>query len=795
MTENDDQVKQLFEKFEILLSKQEDISAEMKKLRDEINNIKTSPTSQPFVANKIVTTELPEDTVEEKIKKPEPTSTYQEYLKLKSLPNQRFTKPETPFYPKTKGGFEKFIGENLINKIGIAITIIGVAIGAKYSIENELISPLTRIILGYLVALTLLGFGIKLKKNYANYSAVLVSGAIAILYFITFFAYGFYHLIPQVFAFSLMFIFTAFTILAAIQYNKQIIAHIGLVGAYAVPFLLGNGSGQALVLFSYMAIINGGILSIAFKKYWKPLYYVSFVITWVIFFLWFIEKYNEESHFSLALIFLTIFFATFYLIFLGYKLIQKEKFGKGDIVMLLGNAFIFYGLGYTVLNTNATGAQLLGVFTLANAIVHFLVCTIIYKQKLADKNMFYLLAGLVLVFITITIPVQLDGHWVTLLWVGEAALLFWIGRAKNISVYEKLSYPLMFLALVSLLFDWSIGYSIYYDNAPESNIIPLLNIHFLSSILFIGAFSFINYVNFNKKYSSPIYSFKPFGKIMDFVIPSILLFVIHFAFRQEISFYWQQLYADSSLTIKKAGQEYPDNFYNYDLSNFKQIWILNYTLLFFTLLSFANILKIKNRYLGIVNSVLSIIVLFVFLTQGLYALSELRDSYVNQTLSEYYKIGVFNIGIRYVSFACIGLLFLGIYKHIKRDFMNLQTDIIKICFDLLLSLSILWIASSELITWLNIMGFSQSYKLGLSILWGVYALLLIAIGIWKKKKHLRLGAIVLFAITLVKLFFYDISDLNTISKTIVFVSLGVLLLIISFIYNKYKHIISPANES
>ena len=68
--------------------------------------------------------------------------------------------------------------------------------------------------------------------------------------------------------------------------------------------------------------------------------------------------------------------------------------------------------------------------------------------------------------------------------------------------------------------------------------------------------------------------------------------------------------------------------------------------------------------------------------------------------------------------------------------------------------------------------------------------MLIVLGIWKKKKHLRVGAIALFGITLVKLFFYDIAYLDTIAKTIVFVALGVLLLIISFLYNKYKHVIS-----
>ena len=99
---------------------------------------------------------------------------------------------------------EKFIGENLINKIGIAILIIGVAIGAKYSIENDLISPLTRIILGYLLGLGLLGLSIKLRAKYENFSAVLVSGSMTIFYFLTYAAYSYYELIPQVLTFILI---------------------------------------------------------------------------------------------------------------------------------------------------------------------------------------------------------------------------------------------------------------------------------------------------------------------------------------------------------------------------------------------------------------------------------------------------------------------------------------------------------------------------------------------------------------------------------------------------------------
>lgn len=791
MTESNDKINQLQEKLETLLKRQNFFLREIMELREEVNKLKTSQAKEPIEEQKeIKINQVFTDAVlieEKPVYQSQPEKIFKEQTKYKAT--------ETNKSPQIKSDLEKFIGENLINKIGIAITVIGVAIGAKYSIEHQLISPLTRIILGYLMGLGLLGIGLKLKKNYENYSAVLVSGAMAIMYFITYAAYSFYGLFPQVFAFAMMVVFTAFTVAAAINYNKQVIAHIGLVGAYAVPFLLSEGSGKIAILFSYIAIINIGILVIAFKKYWKPLYYSSFILTWIIYLLWFDSKFETLVHFDLSLIFLTVFFATFYAIFLVYKLLQKEKFLKEDIILLLANSFVFYSLGYSILNSNIGSQQLLGLFTLCNAIIHFGVTAVIYKQKLADKNLFYLVAGLVLVFITIAIPVQLDGNWVTLLWAGEAALLFWIGRTKNVSFYEKLSYCLMFIAFFSITHDWLITYSYYFSEQSGKRLTPIFNVNFLTAMLFVASFVFINYLHNNKKYISTQFPQKVLNSIITYSIPAILLIVLYNSFRLEISGYWDQLYNDSSLEIKKTGQEYAETYWNYDLERFKTIWIINYSLLFFTILSYVNIKRIRNRNLGFINLGINIYVILLFLSQGLYTLGELRESYLDQTLSEYYIRGGFNIGIRYISFAFIALMITFVYKYISQDFVKPVSTKLKIAFDSLLYISILWIASSELINCMDIMKSEQSYKLGLSILWGVYALLIIALGIWKKKKHLRIGAIVLFGITLVKLFVYDISHLNTISKTIVFVSLGILLLIISFLYNKYKNIISDESEN
>ena len=786
MDDQQDRIDQLTEKLNLLVSKQQGFAQEIQALHQDIQQIKKTSIEATFELKE--TQDRPQEiktdsNVQKEIEVPVEKDK-ENVIETIEAPIQKVAPKVRK--PKGKSNIEKFIGENLINKIGIAILVIGVGIGAKYSIENNLISPLTRIILGYIAGLGLIGFGIKLKAKYENYSAVLVSGALAILYFITFAAYDFYDLFPQLIAFSLMLVFTVFGVVAALNYNKQVIAHIGLVGAYAVPFLLSNGSGNATVFLSYIAIINLGILIIAFKKYWKPLYYSAFIFTWLIYGTFAAFTYETAKHFQIALIFICIFFALFYGIFLAYKLKANEKFKKSDVVLLLLNSFIFYGLGYGLLAQHEIGKQLLGVFTLCNAIVHFVVSAVIYRKKLADRNLFFLVSGLVLVFITIAVPVQLDGNWVTLLWTLEAALLFWIGRSKNVPVYEYLSYPLMILAFFSLLEDWERGYNAYYI---EEHLRSILNINFLSAMIFVGAFAFINWINGKTNKYSEKQKGNWMAKIMSFGIPIIFLLSLYGAFYLEIEYYFDKLFQLSEIPAT-ADSNHTYSEYNYEVKDFGTIWLLNYTLLFITALALVNFKKLKIRVLGIITLTIGLLATLLFLTSGLYILSELRQSLLHEDLSSY-ATSNFNLGIRYVAYGFFALLMFALYKLSKADFMKIN---FKIPFELLLHISILWILSSELLNWMDLAGSSQTYKLGLSILWGVYSLFLIALGIYKNKKYLRIGAIALFAVTLVKLFFYDIASMNTITKTIVFVSLGILLLIISFLYNKYKHIIANEDE-
>jgi len=343
------------------------------------------------------------------------------------------------------------------------------------------------------------------------------------------------------------------------------------------------------------------------------------------------------------------------------------------------------------------------------------------------------------------------------------------------------------LAFLSLVYDWFLIYN-YSDNILyEIRSTPFININFLTSVLFVASFVFIILLDKKRENLSAPTHQQDLKSIMSVAMMAMLLIVLYFSFFIEISLYWNQLYSDSAIAITQDGQEYPYTFYNEDILAYKTIWLINYSLLFFTIMSLVNSRILRDKALSIVVLAGSTITLFIFLIQGLYILGELKDAYLDITEPQYFPKSSMQIGLRYISYVFVGLGLFGFLKSIHKDFSDQVIHNLKIAFDFLLYTCIIWIASSELITWMDILKLPQSNKLMLSILWGLYALLLIILGIWKKKTHLRFGAIFLFAITLVKLFFYDISNLGTISKTIVFVALGILLLIISFLYNKYKH--------
>ena len=430
----------------------------------------------------------------------------------------------------------------------------------------------------------------------------------------------------------------------------------------------------------------------------------------------------------------------------------------------------------------------LGMFTIGNAVVHLLAAFAASRIAKIPTDMIYLLGALVITFATIAVPVQLDGRSVTMIWSTMAALLFTIGRMKQIRLYENYSFALVALATLSLYIDW-VTFAFDFDGSAY----PIANGLFVTGLLYVVAMATIFYVNRKEEFEPVIDT--NVRDVIRYAIGAATLLALYNLFRIEIANYFDYKQILSTKVVDGDGYTYP--LVDRDLTRFSYVSQIDYTMVFLAVLGMVNIKRVRDMVLASATIVAGLFSLFVFLTAGLYMLGELRESYLLGTEAAHFVRSSFHIIFRYISLACVAALLYVLHEYSADEYTEKigGMRLYAIFFDFVLHLSLLILLSSELVNWMDIFGYVASYKLGLTILWGVYALALVGIGIRRSKQHLRIGAIVLLGVTLAKLFVYDITDLSTVARTVVFVSLGILMLIVSFLYNRYKNFIFGPDET
>ncbi len=655
---------------------------------------------------------------------------------------------------------EDLIGTNLFNKIGILIIVVGVFIGAKYAIDKELISPATRILLGYLIAASLAFVSFRLKRKYPDFSAVMMSGSISIMYFISFIAYSFYHLFPQGITFVIMLSTTALVVATAFWYNKRVIALLGQVGAYAIPFMLGDGSNKTTFLFAYISIINIGLLFLSLKKNWKQVYQFAFFMSWIIYVITLLNVKTNSEMLPENLLFIAINFFIFYATFLSYKIIKKEFYSLEQLMILLINALAFFFIGYYLINSIYPDHNYLTLFTLSNALIHLAIGFWIHKIKLTDNTVQMFIFGLSVTFITILVPVAFHGNTTTILWAVEAIGLSFIGYKYAKRAYLSLSVALLLLTFFSMFIDWG-TYFVMVANPPQK-IVPFYNINFFSSIFVCMILA--SMVVMSRKFKS-----SSTGIVINFLerlLPFAFIIFLYGNLHLETNFWWTT-FAENHKVLQAEKWRVL----------ILEFWAMSYL----TIWSSINMGVIKNKYLAIFLLTLSVYVVMVFVSSGLLSIGDLRREYLNDKTSV-----IWLLSPRYFFLMMLGLLIFFMRKNWMELFNNSKTEKY---FSYFFNLTVLTFLCNEFVHWMDVMGYENQYKLGLSIIAGTYSLLLISYGIYARKAYLRVSAIVLLSITLAKVIFYDLATFTTVSKTIVLIILGVIMLAASFLYNKYKHVL------
>jgi uncharacterized membrane protein len=211
-------------------------------------------------------------------------------IQQKATPAPVFRTPTPP--AEQKPGFferhpdlEKFIGENLISKIGIAILVIAIGFFVKYAIDSDWIGPVGRVGIGLICGGILIGVAHYLRNSYKAFSSVLIGGGLAVFYFTISLAFHQFHLFSQTVSFIIMVVITVFAVVLSTLYDRQELAVIALIGGFTTPFIVSNGNNNYQALFIYLIVLNSGLLAIAYRKAWRLLNLLAFIFTSFLFIL------------------------------------------------------------------------------------------------------------------------------------------------------------------------------------------------------------------------------------------------------------------------------------------------------------------------------------------------------------------------------------------------------------------------------------------------------------------------------------------------------------------------------
>jgi len=668
--------------------------------------------------------------------------------------------PPRPSFFERHPDLERFIGENLINKIGIAVLVIGIGLLMRYAIGRGLIGETGRTLIGLAAGGVLVFFAHRLRNGFRAFSSVLVAGGVAVFYSTIYIAYQQYDLIEPVPAFITMVLITGLAVALTLAYDRRELAVIALLGGFATPFLASTGEGNFRVLFTYLLILDGGMLVLANFKKWRVINILSLGLTLLVFGGWALDAYPgmEPRPTLTAFGFATTFFLVFLTMNLGYNLRHRLVFAPLDHGLLLANTAAYYGFGVHLLGHVVP--KVTGLFTVLLGLFYLGFALYFHRRQGSPRALRLLLVGLVLTFVSLAAPVQLDGSHITLFWAAEAVLLLWFSQRSGLRLVERGSLVVLALMLVGLAMDLA---GVYGWEGPAT-MAPLWNKGWTT-----GMFAVLSLAGMTVLLRRFPAGHEPVAAIGAHALARALA-VMGVAL----------LYLVNLLELR------------YQLAGVLDPEVVQMASIAFSLLY---LLVLERASVSLPRSYATVVALLLAFTAALYITGFYVGSRTALTHLLLEQGGQGSVLVHYVSLALMVLVVVRLAilarRLIGRGLPGWDTYLWAMCVFLVV------LASQEL-DHAVLLGarpddgsslahaLADGRRAGYPILWGVGSFLFMWYGMRQRMRMVRVIALALFAVTLLKLFLIDLRALSEGGRVAAFILLGGLLLVVSFMYQKLK---------
>ncbi len=372
-------------------------------------------------------------------------------------------------------------GGNALVRVGVVVLFFGVAFLLKYAYEHTHVPIEVRLTGVAIGAIVMLVIGWRLRARNPVYALAVQGGGIGVLYLVVFGSFRLFKLLPGEAAFVLLIAIAVLSAMLAILQSAQSLAVLAVSGGFLAPVLASTGGGSHVMLFSYYAVLNLGILAIAFYKAWRPLNVLGFFFTFGIGSLWGARFYRDEL-FASTEPFLVLFTLMYIAISIMFAFRQAPRLKHYvDSTLIFGTPLVAFGLQARLVRPFEYGAAWSAV---ALAALYLGLAALLYQRKRETLRMLveaFLALGII--FITLAIPLAVDGRWTSAAWALEGAAAYWVG------VHQGRRAPRVF----GLLLQFAAGVAFLGDFRSTTGDTPVLNTFYMGTVFIALAGLFSNY--------------------------------------------------------------------------------------------------------------------------------------------------------------------------------------------------------------------------------------------------------------------------------------------------------------
>ncbi|HEX2295741.1 MAG TPA: DUF2339 domain-containing protein [Actinomycetota bacterium] len=347
-------------------------------------------------------------------------------------------------------------------RLGALALLIGAGFGFKYGVDEGIIGPGLRVLLGIAAGLALVTWGEwSQARGWPRLAQAVSGGGVALLYLTIWSAFQLYELISGLEAFAALTAVAAGGGYLALRYDSRALAVLSTVGGFGNALLIGEGFERPSALFGYVLVLDCVVLGLAYVRGWRLLDHVAFVATWGFLLLggaassMLADLSGEEPQTGLVLAYATVYFSVFSALAVARRVGSNERSAASELFLLLANCGIYVLTAMALLTEEGTipwasSDELRGPVILVAAGVN-LVAGLIVRGRNADDPVAGAALASAAMLAAVWVPVQIDPFAVPAAWAALAACMIVVADRTTLTAARLPAYVLLGLSLVYLV--------------------------------------------------------------------------------------------------------------------------------------------------------------------------------------------------------------------------------------------------------------------------------------------------------------------------------------------------------